>query len=87
MRNRKIEYIEGYDHYDKRRTIKFQLLLNEAEYNFLEDLFTVLQVRNKSAFIRNQVFHAYQSLTDQQRQQMAEVAHWRATEDIEKLPP
>ena len=58
-----------------------QFFVNEAEKAFLDDLFAVLEVQNKSAFIRNQTFHAYQSLTDEQRQKMAEVARWRATED------
>ena len=77
-----MEYAEGYDHYDKHRTIPVQFFVNEAEKAFLDDLFAVLQVRNMSAFIRKQVFHAYQTLTDEQKEQMREVAHWRASEDI-----
>ena len=82
----KREYVEGYNHYDKHRTIPETFYLNEAEENFLSDLLAVLHVRNKSEFMRNQVFHAYQGLTEEQRQQMAEVARWRATED-NKTPP
>ena len=85
-KQQKIIYVEGYDHYDKHRTIPIQFFVNEAEKAFLDDLFTVLQVQNKSAFIRNQTFHAYQSLTDEQRQKMADVARWRAEND-QKLSP
>ena len=80
-KQQKIIYAEGYDHYDKERNIQIIFRVNEAEKAFLDDLFAVLEVKNASRFIRNQVFHAYQSLTDEQRQQMAEVARYRATED------
>ena len=86
MRHRETEYVEGYNHYDKKRTIKFQLLLNEAENNFLEDLFNVLNIKNKSAFIRSQVFHAYQNLTAEQRKKMEEVAKWRLENDKKTTP-
>ena len=86
MRNRTKVYADGYDQYDKKRTIKFQILFNEAEINFLEDLFNVLNVTNKSAFIRHQVFHAYQDLTDDQKKKMAEVARWRLENDQKTTP-
>ncbi|MBR4546797.1 MAG: hypothetical protein IKO66_01970 [Paludibacteraceae bacterium] len=86
MRHRSTVYVDGYDHYDKKRTIKFQLLLNEAEQNFLEDLFNVLNIKNKSAFIRNQVFHAYENLTEEQKKAMKEVAQWRLENDQKHTP-
>ena len=85
-KHNKIIYVDGYDHYDKERNIQVLFRVNAAEKAFLDDLLSVLEVKNASAFIRNQVFHAYQSLTDQQRQQMAEVAHWRHEEDNKTAP-
>jgi len=80
-KKRYTEYVEGYDHYDKKRTIQIILKLNEAENNFLDDLLAVRNIRNKSDFIRKQVFHFYQNLTDEEKKKMAEMAKWRATED------
>ena len=78
---RKVEYVDGYDQYDKYRTIPVTFFLNEAEKCFLDDLMAVMSVRNMSAFIRSQVFHAYQTLTDEQKEQMREIAQWRASEE------
>ena len=80
-KQQKIIYVEGYDHYDKHRTIPIQFFVNEAEKAFLDDLFAVLHVQNKSEFIRNQVFHAYQNLTNEQKEQMIEGAKWRHEND------
>ena len=75
---KRITYVNGYDHYSHKRNILMRFLLNEAEYQFLFDLMSVLHVRNMSAFIRAQLFHAYQNLSPEQKRQMAEVAEWRA---------
>ncbi len=74
-------YVRGYNHYSHKRTRQLLIRLNEAEWNFLFDLMTVLHIHNMSEWIRNQLFHAYQSLSSEQKKQMADVADWRATED------
>ena len=73
-------YIDGYDNYSHRRNILMRFLLNEAEYQFLFDLMSVLHITNMSAFFRAQLFRAYRDLSPEQKQQMAHVAHWRASE-------
>ena len=73
-------YIDGYDHYSHRRNILMRFLLNEAEYQFLFDLMSVLHITNMSAFIRAQLFRAYRDLTPEQRQQLTQVALWRSNE-------
>ena len=80
-RTGKVVYEDGYEHYDKSRTIQVIFLVNEAEKNFLDDLTAALQVQNKSEFIRKQVFRAYQSLTDEQKEKMQEVSAWRHEND------
>ena len=79
-KKKKVEYLQGYDHYDKKKTIPVTFFLSEAERSALEDLTAVLGVRNLSAFVRGQVFKAYERLTEEQKKQMREVAEWRATE-------
>ena len=86
-KHNKIIYIDGYDHYDKERNIQVLFRVNAAEKAFLDDLVSVLEVKNVSRFIRNQVFHAYQTLTDSQKAQMAEVARWRHENDNNQLSP
>ena len=73
--------MDGYDHYNRRRTIQLHILLNEAENNALQDLMAVLGEKDMSKYIRNQIFKPFQSLTPEQKQQMAEVAKWRLKED------
>ena len=77
---KKVEYIDGYDHYDKRRTTIVIFRINEAEKAFLDDLISVLNVRSISSFLRRQAFKAYRELTPEQKRQMAEVAAWRLEE-------
>jgi len=74
-------YINGYNHYSHRRNITMRFLVNEAEKRCLDDLMAVMGVRNMSAFIRAQIFRAYRDLTPEQKQQLADVAQWRASED------
>ena len=78
---RKVEYIDGYNHYGKKKTIHLTFFMSEAEKAALDDLMAVLKVKNLSAFVRGQAFKAYQSLTPEQKEQMREVAEWRAAED------
>ena len=79
--HRKIVYEDGYDHYDKNRTIQVIFLVNEAEKNFLDDLTAALQVRNKSDFIRKQVFRVVENLTEEQMQLVKDAAKWRYEND------
>ena len=76
-----VEYISGYDHYDRHRDILINFKLNEAEKAALDDLLAALEVHNLSDFIRAQIFSAYHTLTPEQKQRLAEVALWRAAED------
>ena len=72
-----VEYISGYDHYDRHRDILINFKINEAEKAALDDLLAVLQVQNLSDFIRAQIFRAFNDLTDEQKEQLAEVRQWR----------
>ena len=76
-----VEYIPGYDHYDRHRDILVTFKLNEAEKAALDDLLAALEVTNLSDFIRHQVFRAYNDLTPDQKARLADVAAWRATND------
>ena len=76
-----IVYIDGYNHYNRHRIIPIQFFVNEAEKAALDDLIAVLGVTNLSAFIRGQVFKAYDELSPEQRQQLKDVAKWRADND------
>ena len=78
---RKVEYAEGYNHYDKHRNIQVIFLVNEAERNLMEDLVAVSGVGNLSDFIRGQVFRAYGDLSAEQKEKLKEVASWRAAND------
>ena len=76
----KIVYCSGYDHYSHRRTIQITFFVNEAEKNALDDLMAVLEEKNMSEFIRGQLFRAYEGLTAEQKERLAEVAEWREKE-------
>ena len=76
-----IVYIDGYNHYNRHRIIPIQFFVNEAEKAALDDLIAVLEVTNISAFIRSQIFKAYNELSPEQRQQLKDVAKWRADND------
>ena len=78
---RKVDYIEGYDHYDKVRTCQVIFLLSEAEKACLEDMVAASGFPNISAFIRKQIFKAYNDMTPEQKQQLREVAEWRKDND------
>ena len=78
---RKVEYAEGYGHYDKHRKIAVVFFISEVERKALDDLLAVIGAKNQSEFIRGQVFKAYGDLTAEQKRQMAEVAAWRAEDD------
>ena len=77
----KTVYIPGYNHYGHRRNIQLHLYINQAELYAFEDLMAVLGVRNKSRFLRSQLFHAYRDLSPEQKQQLADVAAWRENND------
>ena len=74
---RKVVYADGYDHYDKHRTVQVIFLVNEAERAALDDLMAVLGVKNMSDFIRGQVFRAFNDLSAAQKGQLKEVRQWR----------
>ena len=76
-----VEYISGYDHYDRHRDILINFKLNEAEKAALDDLLAALEVHNLSDFIRAQIFRAFNDLTDEQKKQLAEVRQWRREND------
>ena len=76
-----VEYISGYDHYDRHRDILINFKLNEAEKAALDDLLAALEVHNLSDFIRAQIFSAYNDLTPDQTAQLAEVRQWRREND------
>ena len=76
-----VVYVNGYNHYSRHREIPIHFTVNEAEKAALDDLIAVLGVTNLSAFIRGQVFKAYDELSPEQRQQLQEVAKWRADND------
>ena len=84
-RKSKVEYIDGYNHYGKKKTIQLTFFISEAEKAALDDLMAVLEVKNLSAFVRGQAFKAYNSLTPEQKEKMREVAEWRSTEDEPSL--
>lgn len=77
---KKIRYIDGYDQYSHRRDVQVTFLLNAAERAALDDLMAVLGVKNISAYIRGQMFGAYEGLTREQKRQLREVREWRARE-------
>ena len=77
----KTVYIPGYNHYSHRRNIQLHLYINQAELYAFEDLMAVLGVRNKSRFLRSQLFSAYRDLSPEQKQQLADVAAWRENND------
>ena len=77
----KTVYIPGYNHYSHRRNIQLHLYINQAELYAFEDLMAVLGVRNKSRFLRSQLFSAYRDLSPEQKQQLADVAAWREKND------
>ena len=80
-KNKKIVYIDGYDHYSRKRNIQLHILLNQAEYYALQDLMAVLKENDLSKYIRAQIFKPYQSLTAEKKKQLEEVAKWREKED------
>ena len=77
-----VEYISGYDHhYDRHRDILINFKLNEAEKAALDDLLAALEVHNLSDFIRAQIFRAFNDLTAEQKEQLAEARQWRREND------
>lgn len=76
-KNKKIVYVAGYNHYNRKRKQKITFMLNQCEYECLMDLLSVQGIRNMSAFIRGQIFRAYSDLTAGQKRMMADVAAWR----------
>ena len=74
----KKEYTTGYDRFSQIRNIKIHFKLNEAEKYALEDLLTVLEVRNLSSFIRTQIFSVYHDLTPDQLQQLHDLTAARS---------
>ena len=78
--SRRTIYIPGYDHYSHKRNIRVVCVLNQAERAALDDLMAVLGVKNISAYIRGQMFGAYEGLTREQKRQLREVREWRARE-------
>ena len=78
---KKVDYVEGYDHYDKKKTIAVTFFMSEAEKSAMDDMMAAAGIRNQSEFIRKQIFKAYKDLTPEQLEQMAEVAKWRADDD------
>ena len=80
-KRKKVEYLNGYDHYKTKKDITITFYVNEAEKAALDDLMAVLEVKNQSAFIRGRVFGVYSDLTAEQKAKLAEVAEWRAKED------
>ena len=77
-----VEYVDGYNHYDKQRKHFIIFRMNEAEKAFLDDLVAATNARSISAFLRSQAFRAYRDLTPEQKEKMREVAEWRATDDV-----
>ena len=82
-RKKKIVYEEGYEHYGKVRNVQVIFVVSELEKNLLEDMMAASGETNKSEFIRKRVFGSYSGMTGEQKEQMREVAEWRATEDRE----
>ena len=80
-------YIPGYNHYSHRRNIQVHFFLNQSELYALQDLMSVLHVRNMSKFLRTQLFRAYRDLSLEQKQQLADVAAWRLSDDRFKTTP
>lgn len=78
----KVVYEKGYNHYNKHKTVRIDFFVSEAEKEILDDLMAVQGATNKSDFIRRQLFRSFDNLTKEQKQQLAEVAKWRASEDI-----
>ena len=77
-------YIPGYNHYSHRRNLQIHLYINQADLYALQDLMEVLEVRNKSRFLRAQIFSAYRDLSPEQKQQLADVAAWRHQNDYQQ---
>lgn len=80
-KHNKIVYIDGYDQYDRARNIQIHFVLNEAEYNALQDLMAVLGENHLSKYIRAQIFKPAQFLTPEQKEKLKEVAAWRMKTD------
>ena len=72
-----VVYEEGYNHYDRHRSIPVVFLVNAAEKAALEDLMAASGVTNISDFVRGQVFKAHREMTPEQKEQLAEVRQWR----------
>ena len=80
-RKKKIVYEDGYEHYGKVRNIPVIFVISEVEKNLLEDMMAASHETNKSDFIRKRVFGSYSGMTDEQKEQMQEVAAWRHEND------
>ena len=76
-----VVYEEGYNHYNRHRDILIVFKVNEAEKAALDDMLAASGVTNVSDFIRGQVFRAYGDLSAEQKEQLKEVAKWRAEND------
>ena len=77
-KKKKIVYEDGYEHYGKVRNIQVIFLVNEVEKNLLDDMIAASHETSKSDFIRKRVFGAYSQMSNEQKEQMREVADWRA---------
>lgn len=81
-----VVYEDGYNHYDRHRNIPVVFMLNAAEKAALDDMLAASGVTNVSDFIRGQVFKAHKELTAEQKEQLKEVAKWRAENDMPPNP-
>ena len=77
-KKKKIVYEDGYEHYGKVRNIQVIFLVSEVEKNLLDDMIAASHETSKSDFIRKRVFGAYSQMSNEQKEQMREVADWRA---------
>ena len=81
MSKNRVTYIDGYDHYSKRRKSCVLVYFNQAEREYFRDAMAAMCKTNQSAFIRECIFsHITRTLTAAQRRRLKEVAAWRAGE-------
>jgi len=79
MLRKRITYVDGYEHYDKRLRSYVSAYLNEPEREYFRDAMAAMGKRNQSAFIRECIFsHIACSLTAEEKRRLQEVADWRA---------
>jgi len=83
MYKKRITYLDGYDHYNKRRKRSIIVRLNEPEREYFRDAMAAMGKRNQSAFIRECIFgHIARSLTAAEKKRLTEVADWRAAAEL-----